>query len=329
MSKPKVYVTRLIPESGLRMIQEACEVEIWNEEEVAVPRDVLNEKVRGAGGILSLLSDRIDAEMMETAGSQLKVISNYAVGFDNIEIAAATERGILVCNTPDVLTETTADLAWALMLAAARRISEGIDYVRAGKWKTWGPMLLRGHDVHRATLGLIGLGRIGRAVAKRASGFDMNVLCYDPHATDDSVKQLGARRADTLDELLSESDFISLHIPLTAKTDKLIDANAFHKMKKTAILVNTARGQVVDTDALYDALKSGEIAYAALDVCDPEPVPPDHKLIQLDNCIIIPHIGSASIVTRDRMAVMAAENLLTGLKGEMPEHVLNPEALSQ
>lgn len=319
-------MTRLIPESGMNMIRDVCEVEVWKEENQPVPRDKLSDKVRGVSGILTLLSDRIDAELMDIAGPQLKIISNYAVGFDNIDMAAATNRGILVCNTPDVLTETTADLAFALLLAAARRIGEGIDFVRAGKWKTWGPMLLRGMDVHHSTIGLVGFGRIGQAVARRAAGFGMKILCYDPHASSDSILEAGAHRVGSLDDLLSESDFVSIHVPLTAETDKLINANAFHKMKNTAILINTARGQVVDTDALYDALYNGDIAYAALDVCDPEPVPSDHKLLQLNNCIIVPHIGSASIATRNRMAVMAAENLLAGLRGEMPRHVLNPEA---
>ncbi|MBU1317780.1 MAG: D-glycerate dehydrogenase [candidate division Zixibacteria bacterium] len=328
MSKPKVYITRLIPESGMNMILDACDAEVWSDDR-AVPREILEEKIRGADGVLSLLSDRIDAPLMDIAGPQLKVISNYAVGFDNVDLAAATERGILVCNTPDVLTETTADLAFALLLAAARRLNEGVDFVRGGKWKTWGPMLLLGHDVHRATLGLIGMGRIGGAVARRASGFSMNVICYDPHASQENIESAGARRIETFDALLAESDFISIHVPLTSETDKLIDASAFRKMKRTAILINTARGQVVDTDALYDALRDGEIAYAALDVCDPEPVPPDHKLLTLDNCIIVPHIGSATVATRDRMSVMAAESLLAGLRGELPRYALNPEALAR
>jgi len=327
VSKPKVYITRLIPEAGMNVILDICDAEVWREDR-AVPREILEEKVCGADGVLSLLSDRIDATLMDIAGPQLKVVSNYAVGFDNIDLAAATERGILVCNTPDVLTETTADLAFALLLAAARRLGESIDFVRDGKWKTWGPMLLLGRDVHHATLGLIGMGRIGGAVASRASGFSMNVICYDPHASQENIESAGARRVESLDELFAESDFISIHVPLTSETDKLIDVNAFRKMKKAAILINTARGQVVDTDALYDALSTGEIAYAALDVCDPEPVPSDHKLLTLYNCIIVPHIGSASVATRDRMSVVAAENLLTGLRGKMPSHVLNPKALA-
>ena len=257
---------------------------------------------------------------MDAAGPQLKVISNYAVGIDNIDIAAANERGIVVGNTPDVLTETTADLAFALMMAAARRLVEGADYVRADKWVTWGPKLLLGQDIHHTTLGIVGMGRIGQAMARRAHGFDMNVLYYDTH--DESPEVPGARRINDLDRLLIESDYVSLHLPLTPKTFHLIDAASLRKMKRTAILINTARGQVVDGNALYEALRDGEIAYAALDVTDPEPLRSDHRLLKLPNCIVVPHIGSASVATRSRMSEMAAENLLAGLRGKAPPHVV-------
>jgi lactate dehydrogenase-like 2-hydroxyacid dehydrogenase len=325
MLKPKVFVTRAIPEVGLRLIQESCSIDVWPEE-TPPPIDILHEKVRGIDGLLCLLTENIDAELMDHAGKQLKVISSYAVGYDNIDIQAATERGILVTNTPGVLMETTADLAFSLLMSAARRIVEGVDYVKAGKWVTWGPKTLLGRDVHGATLGIIGLGEIGSAVAQRALGFDMDIIYYDHKSRPEITEKTGARMCESLDELLSSADFISLHVPLTSETRHLIDANAFKKMKETAILINTSRGQVVDSDALYDALKTRQIAYAALDVTDPEPLPVNHKLLTLENCIVIPHLGSASIATRNKMAVIAAENLIAALSGERPKHIVNPEA---
>ncbi|MCG3209796.1 MAG: putative 2-hydroxyacid dehydrogenase [Anaerolineae bacterium] len=324
MAKPKVFVTRIIPDKGLDIVKEFCEANIWPGE-LPPPRDVLLEGVKGVDGILSLLTSKIDAEVMDIAGPQLKVISNYAVGFDNIDIPAATQRGIPVGNTPGVLTDTTADFAFALLMAAARRVVEGDKYTRAGKWQTWGPKLLLGPDVHGATLGLVGFGRIGKAMAKRASGFDMKVLYYDPIIKDDpDAAALGAQSAD-LDTVLSQSDFISVHTPLTPDTRHLINATALAKMRPEAIVINTARGPVVDHDALYEALKSGQIAYAALDVTDPEPIPLDSPLLTLDNIIIAPHIASASVATRDKMAEMAAANLLAGLKGEPLPTCVNPE----
>lgn len=324
MAKPKVFVTRIIPDKGLDIVKEFCEANIWPGE-LPPPRDVLLEGVKGVDGILSLLTSKIDAEVMDIAGPQLKVISNYAVGFDNIDIPAATKRGIPVGNTPGVLTDTTADFAFALLMAAARRVVEGDKYTRAGKWQTWGPKLFLGPDIHGATLGLVGFGRIGKAMAKRASGFDMKVLYYDPIIKDDpEAAALGAQSAD-LDTVLSQSDFISVHTPLTPDTRHLINATALAKMRSEAIVINTARGPVVDHDALYEALKSGQIAYAALDVTDPEPIPMDSPLLTLDNIIIAPHIASASVATRDKMAEMAAANLLAGLKGEPLPTCVNPE----
>jgi lactate dehydrogenase-like 2-hydroxyacid dehydrogenase len=238
---------------------------------------------------------------------------------------AATARGIPVGNTPGVLTETTADMAFALLMAAARRVVEGAEYVRAGKWHTWGPTLLLGHDVHGATLGIVGLGRIGQGVARRALGFGMKVIYYDPLYDPAEGDQVGVEVRSTLDALLSEADFVSLHVPLTEDTHHLMDARALVKMKATAVLVNTSRGPVVDSDALYDALATGQIAYAALDVTDPEPLPVDHKLLTLPNCLVVPHIASASWATRTRMAVMAAENLLAGLRGQCLPNCVNPE----
>ncbi len=320
--KPKVYVTRKVPEEAIDLLRQECEVEVW-EGELPVPRDVLLEKVRDIDGLYCLLTERVDQELLDAA-PRLRVVSNMAVGYDNIDVAACTARGIPVGNTPGVLTETTADLAFALLLAAARRLVEGVDYVRAGKWKTWGPMLLMGQDVYGATLGIVGMGRIGQAVARRARGFDMRVLYHNRRPVPDAEAKLGATYVD-LDTLLRESDFVSLHVPLTEETYHLIGREELQKMKPTAVLVNTARGGVVDPEALREALREGWIAAAALDVTEPEPIPPDDPLLRLPNCIVVPHIGSASVATRTKMALMAAENLLAGLRGEPLPNCVNPE----
>jgi lactate dehydrogenase-like 2-hydroxyacid dehydrogenase len=272
-----------------------------------------------------MFTNVVDSELMNAAGPGLKVVSNFAVGYDNIDVAAATAQGIPVGNTPGVLTDTTADLAFALIMAAARRIVEGAEYVKAGEWGDWREVMPLGWDVHGATLGIVGMGRIGRTVARRGTGFDMRVIYYDPYRDPESDPSMSAGLRCDLDELLAEADFVSLHVPLTEETRHLIDARALAKMKPTAILVNTSRGPVVDTEALYDALATKQIAYAALDVTDPEPLPPDHKLLSLPNCVVVPHMGSASVATRDRMAVLAAENLLAGLRGERLPHCVNPE----
>lgn len=325
MAKPKVFVTRMIPEAGLSMVREFCDADIWSG---ALPpeRAYVLEHVKGVDGILSLLTTKMDPAVMDAAGSQLKVISNYAVGFDNIDIPEATKRGIPVGHTPGVLTETTADFAFALLISAARRVVEGDNYTRAGKWKTWGPSLLLGQDVYGATLGLVGFGRIGKSMAKRATGFDMRILYHDEYvpADDPFAREIGAQAVD-MDTLLAESDFVSLHAPLTAETHHLINAAALAKMKSTAILINSARGSLIDPAALYDALKNGGIAYAGLDVTEPEPIPMDSPLLTLDNIIIAPHIASASVVTRDKMAVIAANNLIAGLTGERLPHCANPQ----
>ena len=319
-----MLVTRVIPDEGLEPVREACEVDLWSDE-LPPPRDELLRRVAGVDGLLSLLTDRVDDELLDAAGPQLKVVSNFAVGFDNIDVPAVTRRGIPAGNTPGVLTETTADLAFALLMAAARRIPESVDYVREGSWRTWGPMLLMGVDVHGATLGIVGFGRIGREVARRGRGFGMRILYHDVHAaTPEEEAELGARRVE-LDELLRESDFVSLHVNLTPETHHLVDADALRAMKPTAVLVNTSRGPVVDPDALTDALRGGEIFAAGLDVTDPEPLPADHPLVSLPNCVVVPHIASASKVTRGKMAAMAAANLLAGLRGERLPTPINPE----
>jgi glyoxylate reductase len=326
MSKPKVFVTRLIPEKGLEIIRDFCEVDLWPNE-LPPSRAELLQHMHGIDGLLCLLTDRIDSEVMDEAGSQLKVISNHAVGFDNIDVQAATARKIPVGNTPDVLTDATADFAFALMMAVARRIPEGERYVHEGKWKTWGPLILLGVDLKGATLGLIGFGRIGKAMARRAAGFDMNVIYYDPNEKQQDP-EIKATQVD-FETLLRVSDFISLHAPLTPDTRHLINTETFSKMKPNAVLVNTSRGPVVDMDALYKALKEKQIFGAGLDVTEPEPLPMDSPLLTLDNVVIVPHIASASKTTREKMSWMAAQNLVAGLKGEPLPNCVNPEVYSQ
>lgn len=322
MPKPKVFVTRVIRDKGLDMVKDFCEAEIWPEE-LPPNRDILLEKVHGVDGILCLLTDKIDGVVLDAAGPRLKVVSNHAVGFDNIAVAEATMRGIPVGNTPGILTDATADFTFTLLMAAARRLTEADRYLRAGKWVTWGPSTLLGMDMVGKTLGLVGFGRIGRAVAKRASGFDMRVIYFDPQAA--PVPELKASPVESLDVLLRESDFVSLHTPLTVETSHMVNEGFLSRMKPEAILINTSRGGVVDQDALYNALKSKRIFAAALDVTDPEPLPLDCPLLTLENCLIAPHIASASTYSRDRMAYLAAQNLIAGLKGERLPHCVNPE----
>lgn len=322
--RPKVFVSRIIPDDGLRPVMQACDATVW-QDELPPPREELLNAIEGCIGVLTLLTDRVDDEFLDRAGPQLKVVSNFAVGFDNIDVAACTARGVAVGNTPGVLTETTADLAWALLMAAARRVVEGDRYVRDGQWKTWGPMLLMGPDVHGATLGIVGLGRIGQAVARRAKGFGMRIVYHDHHRVPKSVEAEFDATFMTLEGVLQESDFVSLHTILSPETKGLINAERLGWMKKTAVLVNTSRGPVVDSMALVDALRDGVIGAAALDVTDPEPLPADHPLIALDNCLVVPHIASASRATRGKMASMAAANLLAGIRGERLPTPVNPE----
>jgi len=310
--KPGVYVTRRLPEAAWARLKTFCRPESWDQE-VPPSYETLREGVRGKEGLLCLLTDRVDAGLMDEAPG-LRVISQCAVGYDNVDVAAAAARGIVVGNTPGVLTETTADFAFALLMAAGRRVVEGMDYVRAGRWRTWGLTVLLGHDIHGATLGVIGMGRIGAAVARRARGFDMRILYHDQVRRAALEVELGMTYV-TLEELLEESDFVTLHVNLTPETEGLIAAAELARMKRTAVLVNTSRGPVVDPEALYHALRDGEIAAAALDVTEPEPLPADHKLLTLPNLIVAPHIASASAATRERMALMAAENLEAGLSG--------------
>ena len=322
--KPKVFITRKIPSSAWEQIRQACDVEMWEQEDTPVPREILEEKIVDVDGLYCLLTETIDEELLRRA-KRLKVVSNMAVGYNNIDVAAASKRGILVTNTPGVLTETTADLTFALLLATARRIVEAADYVREGRWKTWSPMLLTGQDVYGATLGIVGLGRIGEALAKRAKGFAMRILYYNRSRKPQAEEELGLEYRD-LHALLQEADFVCILTPYTAETKDLIGARELSLMKKTAVLINSARGGIVNEQALYEALQNGTIWAAGLDVFAEEPIAPDHPLLRLPNVVALPHIGSASIRTRTKMAELAAQNLLQALNGERPAHLVNPEA---
>jgi glyoxylate reductase len=310
----KVLVTREIPEAGLRLL-EGFDATVLSER--PPERDELLEAARGAAGILSTVTEKIDAEVMDAAEEGLRVIANMAVGYDNVDVEAATERGVVVTNTPGVLNETTADSAFMLLLAAARRLGEAERLLRSGRWDAWGPKQLIGPDVWGKTLGVVGFGRIGQAVARRAKGFDVDLVYHDRYRNEDAEYELGARYLE-LEELLRTSDFVSIHTPLTSETTHLIGAEELDSMKPEAVLVNTSRGPVVDEAALADALAERRIFAAGLDVYENEPeVHP--KLLELENVVLAPHIGSASIETRDKMAALAAENLAAVLRGEKPK----------
>jgi glyoxylate reductase len=310
----------------MAILEEECEVEV-NPHDRPLTHEETLEGVRGRDGLLCLLSDTIDEAVMD-ASPTLRVISNYAVGYNNIKVDEATRRKILVTNTPGVLTDTTADLTFGLLLAISRRLVEADRFTRQGRFNGWGPMLLLGQDVHHATLGIVGLGRIGQAVAERASGFKMKILYTDMHRMSQEVERnLGAIFV-TLDELLERSDFVTLHAPLVTETRHMIGEPELKKMKASAYLINAARGPLVDEQALLRALREGWIAGAALDVYENEPrLTPG--LVELDNVVLVPHIGSASTATREKMATMAAENLVSGLRGERPGNLVNPEVLGK
>jgi len=314
-TKSRVFVAREIPAAGLDKVAAACEADVWREP-LPPSREVLLERISGCEGLLSLLTEKVDAEVMDAAGSQLKVISNFAVGFNNIDIAEATRRGIRVGNTPDVLTDATADMAMALLMSAGRRIVEGQDYIRAEKWRTWEPLGHIGVDLVGRKLGIVGMGRIGLAMAKRChGGWGMQILYHDTRRNDTAEQELSARQVD-FDTLLAESDFVSVHTDLNESTNGLFDADAFRRMKETAVFINSARGPIHNQRDLFEALKQGEIFAAGLDVTDPEPIPTDDPLLTLPNCVIAPHIASATFSSRNGMAEIAADNLLAGLAGE-------------
>jgi glyoxylate reductase len=324
MARSRVFVTREIPAIGLERVQRECDAEVWSEP-LPPPREVLLRKIRGCEGVLSLLTEKVDAEFMDAAGPQLKVISNFAVGYNNIDVPEATKRGIRVGNTPDVLTDATADMAFSLLISAARRVVEGQDFIRAGKWKTWEPLGHIGQDLWERTIGIVGMGRIGMAMARRCrGGWNMRVLYHDKFKSEKAEKELGARQVD-FDELLAESDFVSVHADLNDTTRGMFNAAAFRKMKKTAVFVNTARGPLHVEFDLYEALKNGEIFAAGLDVTDPEPPSMDDPLLTLSNCVIAPHIASATVSSRNGMSEIAADNLLLGLAGKPLRCWVNPK----
>lgn len=327
MARPKVFVTRRLPPPGLDRMRAIADVEVWHDD-LPPTENVLLEKIPGLDGLVCLLTDRIDARVFEAGRGRLRVVSQFAVGVDNIDLDQATSLGIPIGHTPGALTDATADFTWALLMAAARRVVEGDRFVRSGRWRTWGPELLLGPDVAGATLGIVGLGRIGEAVAQRAVGFGMELLYTDPDRRPKLEQRLGIQPVG-LDQLLDRSDFVSLHAPLNQETYHLIGPQQLQRMKPSAVLINCARGAIVNPDALATALKEGEIAFAALDVTDPEPMPLDSPLLQLDNIILTPHMASASITARSRMAIMAAENLAAGLRGERLPHCANPQVYSQ
>lgn len=321
--KWKVYVTRMLPGPALDILRERCDVEV-NPHEESLSHDELLRQVKSRDGIITLLTDKVDREIIEagsTGNPSLRVIANYAVGYDNIDVACATDHSIFVSNTPDVLTDTTADFAWALMLSIARRIPEAERYARAGKFTGWSPTLFLGGDIYHKTLGVVGVGRIGEAVALRSPGFKMRVLYTDVRHNYELERTVGAQRVD-MDTLLRESDFISLHVPLIPETHHLIGRRSLSMMKPTAYLINTSRGAVIDEEALAEALRNRIIAGAALDVFEHEPrITPE--LLTLENVIVVPHIASASFQTRSKMASMAVENVLSALSGKTPPNAVN------
>ncbi len=326
MKAQKVYITRMIPERAIRLLESHYSVEV-NPEDRPLRRDELIDKVRGKHGVITMLNDMVNDELLDAAGSQCRIFANYAVGYNNIDIPAATARGIFISNTPDVLTDATADLAWALLLAATRRIAEGDRIVRSGGFVGWSPLFMLGVEVTGKTLGIIGAGRIGQAVARRASGFNMKILYTANNPKPDFEKTTDSSFVG-LDSLLELSDFVSLHVPLTPMTHHLISIREFGIMKETAILINTSRGPVIDEKALAEALRAGQIRGAGLDVYEREPAV-ERELLDLDNAVLCPHLGSATLETRQRMGLMAAENILVALRGEMPPQCLNPEAAKE
>lgn len=322
--KQKVFVTRRIPQAGIDILEKEYEVKLNPHDRVLTKQEII-EEVREIEGLLCLLTDTIDEEIIEES-KNLKIISNYAVGYNNIDVEAATKKKIMITNTPGVLTDTTADLTWALLMSVARKIVESDCFTRKRKFRGWAPMLFLGSDIHHATLGIVGLGRIGRAVAKRAKGFGMNILYTDvKRVPPEAEKELGVEFV-SLEKLLRESDFVTIHVPLLSQTHHLISKEKLKLMKKTSFLINTARGPLVDERALVKALKERWIAGAALDVYENEPdLTPG--LSDLDNVVIVSHIGSASMATRTKMATMAAANLVAGLKGEVPPNLVNKEVI--
>lgn len=321
--KPTVYITRKLPENAIQPLLDHFEVRMWESEAVTCPNDVLAAEIKHADALLSVITDDLNESILEQA-ENLKIIANMAVGFDNIDVAAATRLEIAVTNTPDVLSDTTADLAFGLLMATARRMMEAETFIKADQWKSWSPFLLAGHDIHHKTIGIVGMGQIGEKVAKRATGFDMNILYYNRTRKHEAETALGATYC-TFDELLSKADFVVCMAPLTNETRGMFSEESFKKMKNSAIFINASRGAVVDESALYNALKNGDIAAAGLDVFDVEPIRADHPLLQLPNVVALPHIGSASLETRLAMIHLCVENIIAVLSNQSALTLVNKE----
>jgi glyoxylate reductase len=325
MPRPRAYITRRIPHAALEIVAAACDYTLWDSDDQPVPRAVLLREAAQADGVLTMLSDKLDGEFA-AAAPRCQVVANMAVGYDNADVPALTAHGVLLTNTPGVLTDTTADLAWALLMAAARRIVEGHKLIEAGGWKSWSPLFMVGQEISGATLGIVGAGRIGSAVARRARGFDMRVLYHNRHRAPALEAETGAEY-HALDDLLRAADFVVVLVPLTAETRGMVGAREFALMKPTAVFVNAARGPIVQEQALVAALKHGQIAAAGLDVFEHEPIGADHPLLGLPNVVAVPHIGSATLATRTRMATTAAHNLVAALTGQPVPNPVNPEVL--
>lgn len=321
--KPTIFITRKLPDEAIESIQGQYQVKMWDSEDVPVPREKLIEEAKTTDALLTMLSDKIDAEVL-TAGNQLKVVANLAVGFDNLDLETATKNGIAVCNTPDVLTDTTADLAFGLLMAAARRLVEAAELVKKNEWKSWSPLLLAGHDVYHKTIGIVGMGKIGETVAKRATGFDMKILYHNRTRKPEAEKSLGAVYC-SFEEIVQQSDFIVSLTPLTSETKNMFTRETFKKMKKNAIFINAGRGPVVDEQALFDALVEKDIAGAGLDVFTKEPINADHPLLALPNVVALPHIGSSSVETRVTMMKLCVDNIKAVINGENPLTLVNKD----
>ncbi|SDI27801.1 2-hydroxyacid dehydrogenase [Alteribacillus bidgolensis] len=321
MTKPYVYMTRKMPASIVEKLEAECDVGMWEKEEEPVPEEVLEKELQTADALFCTISDPVNKENINQA-ENLKIIATMAVGFNNIDVEAAAARNIQIAHTPGVLSETTADLTFALLMAAARRIPEGIEVIKNNEWGAWAPFFLTGQDIHQARLGIIGMGRIGEAVAKRGTGFDMDIVYHNRSRKPETEKEIGARYVE-LDELLETSDFVCVMTPYTNETHHMMNREAFQKMKNTAIFINSSRGGTVDEEALFEALKNGDIRGAGLDVFENEPISADHRLLSLPNVTALPHIGSASENTRWKMAEMTANHILQGLRGEKPDHLVS------
>ncbi|AXI09858.1 D-glycerate dehydrogenase [Oceanobacillus zhaokaii] len=313
MEKQRIYITRSLDEAVIAPYANLFEIRMWEKEEEPVPREILLEEVKNADGLFCMLSDKIDDELLQHS-SNLKVVSNLAVGYDNIDLDAAKKHGVIATNTPDVLTETTADLGFALLMATARRIVEANQYIKTNQWQNWAPYLLAGSDIHHKTIGIVGMGRIGEAIARRAKGFDMNILYHNRSRKPVAEKDLQATYV-SFEQLIGEADFIVSVVPFTPETSKIFNEAAFEKMKQTAIFINISRGATVDEDALVEALRTNKIKAAGLDVFEVEPITNEHPLMQLDNAVCIPHIGSASEETRTEMIQLCMDNIAGVLNG--------------